>query len=74
MLLRWPAVVGGLRAWGGIDRVTDAVTSLPITGWTLISVSGFDYTYAVAEPATFALLAIALPSLLLARRRTAGSA
>lgn len=56
--------------WGGITKVTDGNGNI-ITGWTVTSDSGFDYTqpYSVPEPSAFALLAIALPSLLLASRR-----
>ena len=62
-------------AWGGITSVTDS-HGVPIAGWTVTSASGFDYSKpaTVPEPSTFVLLAIALPSLLLARRHTAGSA
>jgi hypothetical protein len=58
-------------AWGGITEVTDENGNI-ITGWTVTSDSGFDYTQPfvdVPEPSTFALLAIALPGLLLASRR-----
>jgi hypothetical protein len=55
--------------WGGMT-ITDASGNL-ITGWTVTSQSGFDYSQPfvdVPEPSTFALLAIALPGLLLAMR------
>ncbi len=55
-------------SWGGITSVTDA-NGLPVNDWTVTSGSGFDYSQAAApEPSTFLQFAIALPSLLLARR------
>jgi len=53
--------------WGGITSITDD-SGNPITGWTVTSASGYDYSQPAPEPATFVLLAIALPGLLLARR------
>jgi hypothetical protein len=35
-------------AWGGISSVTDADTGQPITGWTITSQSGFDYSQALS--------------------------
>jgi hypothetical protein len=61
---------GHTLSWGGIDSVTDA-NGNPVTGWTITSDSGFDYTQPfvdVPEPSTFAFLAVALPGLLLASR------
>ena len=55
-------------SWGGIDIVTDA-NGNPITGWSITSASGFDYTRPAPEPATLILLAITLPGLFLARSR-----
>jgi hypothetical protein len=56
-------------AWGGIDSVTDD-NGNPVTGWSVTSDSGFDYSkpYNVPEPASFALLAVALPVVLTSRR------
>jgi hypothetical protein len=57
-------------AWGGITKVTDADGNL-ITGWTVTSDTGLDYTkpYVAPEPSTLVLLRIALPGLMLASRR-----
>lgn len=46
--------------WGGIDAVLDS-QGHPLTGWTVSSASGFDYTrsyaaQAVPEPETYALM------------------
>jgi hypothetical protein len=43
--------------WGGITSVTNGVTDEPITGWTVTSTSGFDYTRTVPEPSSLVLLA-----------------
>jgi hypothetical protein len=61
-------------AWGGISSVTDASTGQPITGWTLTSASGFDYTQsAVPEPSTLTFISLGVLGLArLRRRRWAG--
>jgi hypothetical protein len=58
---------GDTLSWGGITSITDTAGN-PITGWTVTSASGFDYTQPAPEPAAFVLMAIALPGLLLAGR------
>ena len=58
--------------WGGITSATDFDTGLPVTDYSLISASGFDYRYPtpVPEPAAGAML-LCLISLCLATRRRA---
>ena len=54
--------------WGGISSITRYDTGETITGWTVSSASGFDYSRpAVPEPSTVLLAATA--ALLLVRRR-----
>jgi hypothetical protein len=56
-------------SWGGITSVTNGVTGEPITGWTVTSASGFDYTRTVPEPSSLVLLAGCTALLAFAGRR-----
>jgi hypothetical protein len=57
-------------AWDGINSVTDTAGN-PITGWTVTSASGFDYTQAVPEPSTAVLAVLGgIAVAIAARRRT----
>jgi hypothetical protein len=57
-------------AWDGITSVTDT-SGHPITGWTVTSASGFDYTQAVPEPSTAVLAVLGgIAVAIAARRRT----
>jgi hypothetical protein len=55
---------GSTLKWGGITRVTDAVTGEPIEGWSITSASGFNYANAyqeaVPEPASIGLALMGL--------------
>lgn len=57
--------------WGGIISATDFDTGLPVTDYSLVSGSGFDYRYAapVPEPASLATLSLATIALIAKRRR-----
>jgi hypothetical protein len=56
-------------AWGGITRVTNALTGEPINDWTVASDSGFDYSRGIPEPASALLLIVGYCGTLLVRRR-----
>jgi hypothetical protein len=57
--------------WGGILSATDSITGLPVTDYSLISASGFDYRYAAPtpEPATALLLVTSAATTMHRRRR-----
>jgi hypothetical protein len=59
-------------SWGGITSVTDA-NGNPITGWSITSASGFDYTQPAPEPSTGVLVAIGGIAVAIAARRRASS-
>jgi hypothetical protein len=58
-------------AWGGITSITDS-NGVPLTGWTVTSASGFDYSKPATapEPSTLALLMFAAAGWCRRRRRT----
>jgi hypothetical protein len=60
--------------WGGITSATDLNTGLPVTDYTLISSSGFDYRLPapVPEPAGTMLLGLTTLMLIAHRRRQRG--
>ena len=57
-------------SWGGISRVTDLNTGLPVLDYTVTSDSGFDYSQAapVPEPGSGTLLAVGIGVLAIRRR------
>jgi hypothetical protein len=58
-------------AWGGITSITDS-NGVPLTGWTVTSASGFDYSKPAVdtpEPSTLVLLGLAAVSLTAATRK-----
>jgi hypothetical protein len=64
---------GGSIHWGGIESVTNAATGELLTGWTITSDSGFDYSkpFEVPEPSSvllFATAALVVPLTLWRRR------
>ena len=63
--------VGQSLTWGGLVGVFDLFTGEELNDWTMTSESGFDYSkpFGVPEPASIALLGVALLPLLLERRR-----
>ena len=64
---------GSTVTWGGITSLTDAVTGATLTGWSVQSDSGFDYSrpFPIPEPATLILLGLGVFSLTVAARKRA---
>jgi hypothetical protein len=52
--------------WGGIESVTNAATGEVLTGWTITSESGFDYSqpFPVPEPTSLLLVEVELGTLM----------
>jgi hypothetical protein len=63
----------GSLDWGGITSVVNARTGLPLAGWTVTSMSGFDYSQVfppVPEPSSMSLLLAALAGWAARRRHS----
>ena len=55
--------------WGGISNISRADTGETLTGWSIASASGFDYSKPAAVPEPSTVLLAATAALLLVRRR-----
>jgi hypothetical protein len=59
---------GHTITWGGITSVIDADSGVPMTGWSVTSASGVDYSAAVPEPGAMMALVVISGAALLKRR------